>query len=489
MWLVVAFLCAGAADHYESGMALARSGRLEEARQALIEGQRAAPGDKRFPLELAGIAYRDHDVAAARNALQRALRLDPEDRYGNDFLGTLYFLDGNLEAALKYWNRVGKPFVEEVRFEPEPRLDPVLLARLPAFSGGAVLSGEDVAATRARLEALGVRRSRIELSAKPERRFDVAVSVLERPRWNSPPALLRGVAMQTAHFDGFNVRGSGANWTSLLRWDAQKRRVASTYEAPLGRDPDRRYALWADVRREVWNTGDPEDFRLRKAESGVELRFLSGARLEWRGGLRLAHREFSNAPELRGGTSVSYQTGVSYRLLAVPERRFSVDTGARWELARMVSGTGALFSRAQASVASKWLPRAKGDDYEVTTRVRAGKTLGRPPFDELFFLGVERDNDLWLRGHAGTRGGKKGAALRGREYVLLNWEMDKEIYRHGLFTVLGGPLVDAARISGQWLGDPGAQLKIRVLGAWTAALSYGRDLRSGRGVVYLAFVP
>ena len=27
-----------------------------------------------------------------------------------------------------------------------------------------------------------------------------------------------------------------------------------------------------------------------------------------------------------------------------------------------------------------------------------GKTSGQIPFDELFILGLERDNDLWLRG-------------------------------------------------------------------------------------------
>src|SRR5437763_1822928 len=36
----------------------------------------------------------------------------------------------------------------------------------------------------------------------------------------------------------------------------------------------------------------------------------------------------------------------------------------------------------------------------------------------------------------------------------------------------------------RWLWDAGAQCKVRVLGSLTVVLSYGRDLRGGKGVFY-----
>ena len=54
-------------------------------------------------------------MARPEHDLHRALQLDPKDEYANEFLATVYFLEGNLEAALKYWNRVGKPQIAEVR--------------------------------------------------------------------------------------------------------------------------------------------------------------------------------------------------------------------------------------------------------------------------------------------------------------------------------------------------------------------------------------
>lgn len=46
-------------------------------------------------------------------------------------------------------------------------------------------------------------------------------------------------------------------------------------------------------------------------------------------------------------------------------------------------------------------------------KLRAGTKFGQIPFDELFILGAERDNDLWLRAHKGTRDGREGSAPMG----------------------------------------------------------------------------
>jgi hypothetical protein len=47
-----------AEQEYQSGLELARLGQLEDARAALVHGSRLAPEDKRFFIELAGVAYR-----------------------------------------------------------------------------------------------------------------------------------------------------------------------------------------------------------------------------------------------------------------------------------------------------------------------------------------------------------------------------------------------------------------------------------------------
>src|SRR6266850_6240820 len=106
----------GDADlHYYEGSALAHLDRWEDAERVLRAGSRLAPGDKRFPIELGGVAFKQKRLPAAAAWLHWGLRIDPTDTYANDFLGTVYFLEGNLEAALKYWNSIGKPQIESVQ--------------------------------------------------------------------------------------------------------------------------------------------------------------------------------------------------------------------------------------------------------------------------------------------------------------------------------------------------------------------------------------
>jgi len=61
-------------------------------------------------------------------------------------------------------------------------------------------------------------------------------------------------------------------------------------------------------------------------------------------------------------------------------------------------------------------PEAEGDDYQTEVQVRGGGIAGAGPFDELFMLGLERDNDLRMRAHIGTRDGRKGSAPLGDRY-------------------------------------------------------------------------
>ena len=68
---------------------------------------------------------------------------DPKDSYGNNFLGTVYFLQGNIEGALKYWNRVGRPQIAEVQAVPTPRVNAGLLDRAFAFAPASVLGLPD----------------------------------------------------------------------------------------------------------------------------------------------------------------------------------------------------------------------------------------------------------------------------------------------------------------------------------------------------------
>jgi Tetratricopeptide repeat len=506
--------------NYYYGTALARLGRWDEAKRAFRIGLSQQPGDKRFSLELAGVCFRKKNYAEAAGHLRRALRLDPTDTYANDFLAGVYFLQGNVEAALKYWNRVSKPEIEEVRTEPAPRVAPALLDRAFTIAPATALDLRELQNTKARVRGLNIFSNyRFNFEARQDGKFDLVFRASERnvdSKWAWLFALLRGLPFQTVNPEFFNIRRRAINSESLIRWDAEKRRLWTNLSGPLFGDPKRRFHLDLDLRDENWDVGQtnvcpmpgqtlvcPADsLKLRRQAFAASATSFVNGRWDWSTGFEFSHRNFRDVgaggvltPQLLSqGFQLKHLGQLNYILLDAPERRFTMAGGASTQLGRIWSQQSRVFAKLQGSMEARWFPKSAGDDYEMRGKLSAGQTLGESPFDELFILGVERDNDLWMRAHVGTRNGRKGGAPMGRDYLLSNWELDKKVYDNGLMRFKLGPFLDSGKItdsgaglgSQTWLWDLGAQAKVQALGVGIV-FSYGKDLRSGNNAFYLRF--
>jgi hypothetical protein len=500
-------------------MALSHLDRWTEARDAFSNGVRKAPRDARFLTERAGAEYRLNDFSAAKRDLRRSMRLDPSDSYVAEFLGTIYLLEGNLEAALKYWNLMNKPRLATVEAIPTPKTRKLLLDRAVLFSAPAVLNADSLLKTNALLGNLGTFPNwRAELSpvtsSSNSDDYKATLRLTERNGGGSSPldgaiSLLRGLPYDTVYPSYYNVRDDAINFDSLWRWDSQKRRVSASAEFPLFQHPANRLRIFVDARNENWNLSQTfsgsaapiTDLNLKRFAGGAELHLVETARWDLTAGLDAISREFRNvraslpmaaAPFFTDSRTFDTRLGAHRTLLRVPERRFMLDGLAEVRAGRNYgSGLGA-FASINGELKFRWLPKARGDDYEFLSRLRGGDTFGDVPLDQLFQLGVERDNDLWLRGHPGTLDGRKGRAPLGRRYLLLNSELHKTVYDGAFFRVQLGPFFDTGAIadpsglfgSQKWLFDAGIQARVRVLGSVSVLLSYGRDLRSGTGVFY-----
>jgi hypothetical protein len=520
-WQQAADLAAGPAEQsaeldFIHGLALAHLERWGDARAAFESGRRKSPRDSRFSAELAGVAYKQKNLSLAKRELRTALRLNPADSYSREFLGTIFFLEGNLEAALTYWNPIAKPRLNSVAFEPTPRLNERVFRQAIAFNAPQVFTTEALLATNARLEALNVFSPvRYELSPSPSNTYDATLHLAEKNGFGDSwmGALLStfgGVPYSTAYPEFFNAGGEAVKLSGLARWDAQKRRFAFNAASPLVRNPSQRLEIFLDARNENWNLSQPffesgaplTNLNLRRVTGGARLKFVPSGRWAWSTGMEMGTRSFRNtlsqansagAPFFIDTNSLSVWLGGERSLLRVPERRFTVDIAGEARAGRnFAKGLGG-FGVVRGSLLARWLPKANGDDYEMRTQFRAGGLAGRATLDELFQLGIARDdNDLWLRGHTATSAGRKGAAPLGRRYFLASWDLDKQVYNAGFLKIKLGPFLDSGAIadasglfgSREWLWDTGAQCKIQVLGSATIVLSYGHDLRGGHNVFY-----
>jgi tetratricopeptide (TPR) repeat protein len=499
--------------NFDLGMALAHLQRWEQARSALLAGQTMCPREKRFPIELAGVAFQQKKYPQAASWIEKGLRLDPADEYANEFAGTVFLLMDNLEAALKYWNRIKRPQIEALQIDTQLRVHRVLLERAFVFSPQAVMRREDLLASEARLDALGVFPAySIKLDAREGGKFDAEFHAIERNGFGngwlqSAVSVFSGLPYETVYPSYFNIGRSAMNIDSLLRWDAQKRRVWLSASGPWHTLPQWQWNLMADGRDENWVirrsfTGtSPQlgSFKLRREVESATILSIPNGRFQWRSGGELSHRTYSNAvsgsalnPQLvSSGWEIKYVAGANAMLLDLPEHRMRVDASASSELARLWSSPARMFEKARGGALLRWLPDAEGQKYEFTQQVRGGGIAGSAPVDELWMVGVERDNDLWLRGHIGTRDGRKGSSPLGNRFFLSNTDFCRSIWGNGLISVKAGPWLDVARVAAptsglapkQWLFDIGAEVKLSVLGTGIV-LTYGRDLRSGNNAFY-----
>lgn len=492
------------------GLALAHLERWEEAKAAFAAGREKAPRDPRFLVELAGIAYREKDFSEAKTDLRRALAINPTDEYANNFLASIYFQEGNLEAALKFWNRVGKPKLDDLTFEPALKLRPLVADRAFSFARGAAWQREQFLTTQARLQALGLYPGmHFELKAHDDDSFDLGFHAAERNGWGSSKwaglvSLLRDLPYQAVDPEFYNLGHAGLNWVSTYRWDDEKRRVFTEIAAPVFENPATRFRFYFDGRNENWNItntfmpGSPALSRLNleKAAAGAEMRFIESGRWQWSVATEYTYREFRNvlgvpagaAPFFTDGSAIALRANVQRWLIRFPERRFTLNSSGNGEFGTFFRDPLGRYGRLEGTLAARWLPKAREDDYETQVSLRGGRTIGDVPFDELHTLGFDRDTLLWLRGHPGLQDGQKGDAPLGRNYVLVNAETDKILYHNGIFTLKAGPFLDTGKTydpsgffgSPKWLWDTGVQTKIRVLGGVQVVLGYGKDLRSGR---------
>ena len=505
--------------NFDYGMALAYLQQWTNARTALLAGHRACPQQERFPVELAGVAFQLKRYPESAHWLQKALRIDPRDDYANNFAGTVCLLMGNVNAALKHWNRVHKPQVLATQLDPQLHVQRLILDRAFAFSPAAVLHERDYETTRARLDAFGIFPSyNIVLNARGDGKFDVEFHAAERNGFGSSrlEALIStfsGAWYQTVYPGYYNIGGSATNIESLLRWDSQKRRAWVSISGPMHGLPQLRGTLQVDARDENWAIRDSfagtapvlGSFDMERQSVRAFLSGVPSGRLQWSAGAEFSNRRFHNVAPGTTLTPALITPGfelkalglIQSKLLDVPEHRFTIAADANSALARLwpsqsrVSGAPHLFGKLQGSATAHWFPQAQGDVYEAQQRLRAGHIFSTAPIDELYLIGMERDTNLWLRGHVGSRDGKKGSSPLADNYFLANSDFYRRVYANGLIGIKAGPLLDIARTgapvgglqTGQWYYDIGAQVKFTLLGAGVV-FTCGHDLRTGNNAFY-----
>src|SRR5262249_19740300 len=72
------------------------------------------PQDSRFHNELADLYLDNNDRETAKSELRRALVIDPNNNYASDLLATIDMSEGDVQSALRSWNKSGRPVINDI---------------------------------------------------------------------------------------------------------------------------------------------------------------------------------------------------------------------------------------------------------------------------------------------------------------------------------------------------------------------------------------
>ena len=509
-------------------LSLAQLQQLPAAAQTLRFAARAYPRDPRFPTELAGVLYRQRHFAVAARLLRRALPLTPPTStdYARNFLATIDFLQGNLAAALNDWNPIHRPILADQRLDPQPALPPLLLDRIFPFAPGSVYTLRQYRRTQAQLALQPLfAATSFQMRPLPDSRFNLIVHTIPHPAWRTAPvanllSTLRSLPYQAVDPEFWNLRHSALSFTTYLRWDAQKRMILASLAAPI-HTPDQRLSLHLDARNENWDITHtltpapgvlhPASLNQERIALDASLDELFGARLLWQTDAGFSRRRFRAQIGLPADTAFFTTTaalhlGSSLRatLMDLPAHSFQLSATLAAQASHYFTAPLSRSARLTAALDSRWLPQAARS--RLHTQARVGDTLGHIPFDELWMLGFDRDNPLWMRGHNGLLHGRKGNAPLGTRYLLGNLDFDRLLWRDPFVSLRVGPFVDTGRIAAAteaaspaasqttpalfgsplWLTDTGLQARVHLVTGSILILGWGHDLRSGSDTFYSA---
>jgi len=472
------------------GVAAGRGGHYDEAEQALQKAIGLAPSRPEARVELAGLRFLEKKYEDAAAGFAAALIYQP-DPYAREMLAASLHLAGHTEDALKEWNRLGQPRLDDIAIKGLAHTNERVVRRELALAPEGVLDLGQYRRTRLRLEELRI-FNRIELRPVPKQlgHVDLEVDLAERHGFGD----LVQVGVQSAVYAirkkvvlrYFNLAGQGINLGVDYKWQRTQPRLMGSIEWP------RPFGLPANLRVEALRARPTYDlgqtFTLRTRGADVSLRRVVGPGTVAEAGWRVRDRTFSvarsDAPE---GRISGYRLGLDHRF--VDRRRYRLDASARFFQA--LPGLGSDLSYPLGQVALRYhgfiaLPDGKPIARSaLAAQLIVGRGGPRTPLDEMFTPGAASEMDYPLRGHYVRRNGILGGTAIGRQLDLLNLELRQRIF-NGKQVQLGAvAFYDGARLretaqgGAQKMNDVGLGLRLASRGL-IVRVDYGRSL-SGDG--------
>src|SRR2546427_2137091 len=195
------------------GIAYDHMKEFQKSEDSLKEGARRYPQDSRLHNQLADLYLEYNDREAAKSELERSLVVDPNNNYASDLLATINMSEGEVQAALRSWNRSGRPVINDILHNYYLTFSSWVVRDAVAFHPAGVLSYSEWKTTESRLlETDSV--ANVGLEIEPTRVPDQYNAVVRTTTKNNSFSnflfdLFKGAPIETSYLDFSNIANGG----------------------------------------------------------------------------------------------------------------------------------------------------------------------------------------------------------------------------------------------------------------------------------------
>jgi hypothetical protein len=500
------------ADTYLAlGLSYRRSRDWQKAEDLLKEGAGRFPNDPRIPTELANAYLDAGDIDGARDALHRALEIDPVNAAAAGRLASVELSEGNLQTALRVWNRTKNPIVSDVLHNSNTEFGHWTVRKAHAFRSGSLMSYTQWRTTEKRLLETDI-FSNVGLDIEPaptSSQFNPIILTTKKQNdlANLAFGVLKGAPWQISYLDWWDIADSGVTVNSSYRWDYNRKRGEVQLHIPFpvpgilflhGR------SLWRSERWDVSNVlrsdaGAANRFQYSSSGFRAELHYIPHYKFDFGGGLEYTNRYANGGiPELLANSSNSAKV-LFQGSVRLADNRYRNRIHSEGYVARKGLLGDLNYSAVTVELNNQFL-LSKDNRTTFEWTVRGGTSSGQLPVEEYFVLGVDNTHTTnLLRGHPTDSHGHYGDAPMGTSFALSNMEIERRIAILPLFNTLNLPYLDVKGMgfldSGQsWdregifkegtlFFDAGAGLKFETR-THSLNLIYARAIHEGRNVLF-----
>lgn len=496
------------------GIAYNRLKEFQKAEDTYKEGSRRYPKDSRLHNDLADLYLEDNDRDAAKSELKQSLVADPNNSYASDLLATIDMSEGEVQLALRSWNKSGRPVINDILNNYYLTFSSWVVRDAVAFHPAGILKYSQWKTTESRLfetDNFANVGLEIEPTVVPDQ-YNAVVRTTAKA--NSPGSflfgLVKGAPFETSYVDLWNIGNSGLNFNGNYRYDTNRRRAEGRLKIPAPLAGLLHLEVGTNWRAERWDVSQPirpelksnARFDYRATAMRFHIKSIPHYRVEIGAGVEYRNRYAKgNLPQLYTDSRnvAEFEAELNLRLIdRVYQNRLHLEGfAARRSLlgdANFSGGTAELNNRVTLS---------RDTRTSLDWTLKGGTSRGALPLEDYFQLGLDNENPKnILRGHTAERNGRYGYGPMGSDFALLNTDIERRLATVPFFNTFNIPFVvvkwdlffDGAKTwdrnhvfqDSKLLLDTGGGIRFETP-SHSLNLVYGRSLREGKNTVYAYF--